>query len=84
MHIVAIAVLGQGVVYEATVAVWLGFLLTTIALCWLWAATVGRGPLEWVLHRVSTRAADIAPDELPAVGPPRSRHREPQPGQAHS
>ena len=67
VHIVVIAVLGQGVVYDATVEVWLAFLLTTIGLCWLWAATVGRGPFEWVLHRVSTRAADIAPDVLPPL-----------------
>ncbi|MET0788217.1 MAG: DUF418 domain-containing protein [Cellulomonas sp.] len=65
VHVVAIAVLGRTVVYDATVEVWLAFLLTTVALCWLWAATVGRGPLEWVLHRVSTSAADVAPDELP-------------------
>ncbi|WP_421732908.1 DUF418 domain-containing protein [Cellulomonas sp.] len=67
VHIVVIAALGRTVVYEATAEVWLGFLVTTVALCWLWAATVGRGPLEWVLHRVSTRAADIAPDRVPEV-----------------
>ncbi len=66
VHIVAIAALGKGVVYDATTEVWLTFILTTVALCWLWAATVGRGPLERVLHRVSTRAADVAPDRLPA------------------
>jgi len=75
VHIVAIAFLGQGVVYDATVEVWLAFVLTTIAVCWLWVVAVGRGPFEWVLHRVSTRAADIAPDELPqpadAPGSPR-------------
>ena len=65
VHIVVIAALGQGVVYDATVEVWLAFILTTIGLCWLWAVSVGRGPFEWVLHRVSTRAADIAPDVLP-------------------
>lgn len=65
VHVVVIATLGRTVVYHPTVAVWLAFVLTTIALCWLWATTIGRGPLEWVLHRVSTRAADVAPDELP-------------------
>jgi hypothetical protein len=65
VHIAVIALLGQSVVYDATVEVWLAFLLTTIALCRLWVVAVGRGPFEWVLHRVSTRAADIAPDRLP-------------------
>ena len=64
VHVVAIAVLGQGVVYDATPGVWLAFILTTIGLCWLWVVSVGRGPFEWVLHRVSTKAADIAPDRL--------------------
>ncbi|GEL98616.1 heparan-alpha-glucosaminide N-acetyltransferase domain-containing protein [Cellulomonas terrae] len=69
VHIVVIAILGQGVVYDATVEVWLAFLLTTIGLCWLWVVSVGRGPFEWVLHRVSTKAADIAPDVLPTPPP---------------
>ncbi|MBO3084805.1 heparan-alpha-glucosaminide N-acetyltransferase domain-containing protein [Cellulomonas fengjieae] len=65
LHIVAIALLGRGVVYDATVPGWLAFLVITVGLCWLWAVSVGRGPFEWVLHRVSTKAADIAPDRLP-------------------
>ncbi|KQY41924.1 heparan-alpha-glucosaminide N-acetyltransferase domain-containing protein [Cellulomonas sp. Root137] len=81
VHIVVIAALGQGVVYQATLEVWLAFVLTTTALCWLWAVSVGRGPFEWVLHRVSTRAADIAPDDLPP-SPPRSDTD--RAGQAHS
>jgi uncharacterized membrane protein YeiB len=89
VHIAVIALLGRGVVYQATLAVWLAFLLTTIALCWLWVVAVGRGPFEWVLHRVSTRAADIAPDVLPpapAPSPPTTLPAPP-PGstdQAHS
>ena len=66
-------------VYDATVEVWLAFILTTIGLCWLWVVSVGRGPFEWVLHRVSTKAADVAPDELPTP-PPVSDTA----GQAHS
>lgn len=69
VHIVVIAMLGQGVVYQTTVEVWLAFILTTVGLCWLWVVSVGRGPFEWVLHRVSTRAADIAPDVLPTPPP---------------
>lgn len=69
VHIVVIAILGQGVVYQATVEVWLAFILTTTGLCWLWVVSVGRGPFEWVLHRVSTKAADVAPDVLPTPPP---------------
>lgn len=74
VQILVIAVLGEDVVWEATTSGWLVFLLGTVALCWLWHATVGRGPLETVLHAVSLRAADVAPDDLPpradAPGPP--------------
>ncbi|WP_315095021.1 heparan-alpha-glucosaminide N-acetyltransferase domain-containing protein [uncultured Cellulomonas sp.] len=70
VHIVVIALLGRTVVYDATVGVWLAFVLTTTVLCWLWAVAAGRGPLEWVLHRVSTRAADTSPDELPVPTSP--------------
>ncbi len=58
VHVMAIAVLGDQVVRQPTVGGWLAFLGTTVALCWLWASTVGRGPFEWLLHRVSTAAAD--------------------------
>ncbi|MGY4645652.1 heparan-alpha-glucosaminide N-acetyltransferase domain-containing protein [Cellulomonas sp. URHB0016] len=64
VHIVAIAVLGDAVVREPTVGGWIAFLGTTVALCWLWASTVGRGPFEWLLHRVSTATADVGvPDD---------------------
>ena len=78
-------VLGQTVVYAARPSqVWLAFLLTTVALCWLWARSVGRGPLEWVLHRVSTRAADVAPDALPPRTTEPSAPSRPDSDQAHS
>ena len=64
-QLLVIAVLGDSVVWESTVGGWVTFLLVTIGLCWLWHATVGRGPLETLLHAVSVRAADVAPDELP-------------------
>jgi uncharacterized membrane protein YeiB len=83
VHIVVIAVLGKTVVYQATLDVWLAFVLTTIGLCWLWAASVGRGPFEWVLHRVSTKAADLTPDQLPPSTPVDEPER-PSAGQAHS
>jgi hypothetical protein len=84
VHIAAIAALGQGVVYDATLGVWLAFILTTIALCWLWVVAVGRGPFEWVLHRVSTRAADIAPDVLPRVAAPSDAEEPGSARQTHS
>ncbi|MEZ0447314.1 DUF418 domain-containing protein [Cellulomonas sp. ICMP 17802] len=78
VHVVVIAALGQTVVYDPSVEVWLAFLLTTVALCWLWATAVGRGPFEWLLHRVSTKAADVAPDELPAAPEPSPATRTPR------
>ena len=61
--------LGRGVVYDPTVTGWVWFLVGTLALCWLWHATLGRGPLELLLHAVSSRAADVAPDVLPERRP---------------
>jgi len=69
LHVVAIAALGEGVVREPTPGVWLSFLVSTLALCWAWQAWIGRGPFERLLHRVSTRAGDIAPDRLPEPTP---------------
>ncbi|GIG40132.1 hypothetical protein Cph01nite_18940 [Cellulomonas phragmiteti] len=68
-QLLAIALLGDQVVWQPTAGGLVGFLLVTVALCWLWHATLGRGPLELVLHVVSVRAADVAPDELPARRP---------------
>ncbi|MBO3087805.1 DUF1624 domain-containing protein [Cellulomonas sp. zg-ZUI40] len=65
-QLLVIAVLGDEVVWEPTLGSWLAFLLVTLALCWVWHATLGRGPLELLLHTVSLRAADVAPDVLPA------------------
>ncbi|WP_225214669.1 heparan-alpha-glucosaminide N-acetyltransferase domain-containing protein [Cellulomonas avistercoris] len=65
-QLLVIAVLGDDVVWAPTPASWLAFLLGTLALCWVWRATLGRGPLELLLHTVSVRAADVAPDVLPA------------------
>lgn len=65
VHVVVIALLGDGVVYAPAVASWLAFLVTTTVLCWSWRAVLGRGPFERLLHGVSTRAADVRPDVLP-------------------
>lgn len=68
-QILVIAALGDRVVYDASVGGWLAFLLVTVGLCWLWHATLGRGPLELLVHHVSVRAADVSPDALPARRP---------------
>lgn len=68
-QLLVIAVLGDDVVWQPSVGGWLAFLLVTVALCWLWHAMLGRGPLELLLHAVSSRAADVAPDVLPERRP---------------
>lgn len=64
-QLVALAALGPETVWVTSTGTWVAFLLVTVALCWLWHATLGRGPLESLLHVVSVRAADVAPDTLP-------------------
>jgi uncharacterized membrane protein YeiB len=64
-QLVVIRMLGDDVVWQPTTTGWLVFLLATVGACWLWHATLGRGPLERLLHVVSVRAADVAPDPLP-------------------
>ena len=64
-QLAALAALGPEVVYGATTGGWVTFVLVTVALCWVWHAALGRGPLEALLHVVSVRAADVAPDALP-------------------
>jgi len=67
VHIVVIAIVGDQVVFQQTVLGWLAFLGATIALCWLWTRYLGRGPLERVMHIVSTRAAQDARERAPAA-----------------
>lgn len=67
-HIVVIAVLGDGVVWETqsnAVLVW--FVLVTLAACTLWVRLVGRGPMEWLMRRVTVGAEPLA------AGPPPRR-----------
>ena len=64
-HILVIAILGTSVVWQPTVAGWLAFLGTTLVLCWAWARFLGRGPLERIMHGLSTRmAADSRAESL--------------------
>lgn len=69
IHVVVIALLGDGVVYAPAVGSWLAFLVVTTVLCWAWRTALGRGPFERLLHGVSTRAADVRPDLLPDTPP---------------
>ncbi|MGW6129654.1 heparan-alpha-glucosaminide N-acetyltransferase domain-containing protein [Cellulomonas sp. NPDC055163] len=62
VHVAVVAALGDDVVWEPTDAVWLTFLAVTVVACTLWRATLGRGPLERLLHAVSTRASDLGAD----------------------
>jgi uncharacterized membrane protein YeiB len=57
VHIVVIAIIGTSVVWQPTLLSWLAFLGTTTLACWIWARFLGRGPLERVLHEVSTTIA---------------------------
>lgn len=70
-QLVAIAALGEAVVWEPSTGTWLAFVGVTLAACWLWRAAFGRGPLERLLHTLAARAADVSPDELPARTPVR-------------
>lgn len=63
-HLVAIAVLGNDVVwYPESNGVLLWFIAITLAICLVWRLVIGRGPLEWLLGRA---VAGIVP-------PPRAR-----------
>lgn len=64
-QLVVLAAAGDDLVWAPRLRWWALFVVVTVALCWLWRATLGRGPLELLLHLVSVRAADVAPDVLP-------------------
>ncbi|QTE28672.1 heparan-alpha-glucosaminide N-acetyltransferase domain-containing protein [Pengzhenrongella sicca] len=68
-QIVAIAALGDVVVRQPHVGTHLAFLAVTLLAASAWHAWLGRGPLERVLHGLSTRAADSIAGAAPAPGP---------------
>ena len=73
-HLVVIAVLGDGVVWDASNAVLAAFVLVTLALTTAWRLTLGRGPLERLLHLLSTATGDaVAPRRGTAVPPAADR-----------
>lgn len=57
-HLVAIALLGDSVVWLPSNGRLLAFVGVTLALTWLWRTYLGRGPLERLLHELSTAVAD--------------------------
>ncbi len=58
-HLVAIWRLGTMVVWEPSNVRLLVFVVVTVAATWAWRSTLGRGPLELLLHRASTGIADL-------------------------
>lgn len=66
-QVVAIAVLGRGVVFDPSIIVTGAFVVVTVVVCTVWRATLGRGPLERLLHSASTAAADAV--ETAAAAP---------------
>lgn len=65
-HLVAIAILGNDVVWEARNGTLLAFVVVTLVLTTAWHLTLGRGPLERALHAASTVAGDAAGPRRPA------------------
>lgn len=65
-QIVAIALLGNEVVREPELGINLAFIVATLVFASTWRAWLGRGPLERVLHEVSTSAADSIIGPIPA------------------
>ncbi|PYF97260.1 Uncharacterized membrane protein YeiB [Georgenia satyanarayanai] len=54
VHIVVIAILGNDVVwFPESNAVLAWFVVVTLVACTLWMRLVGRGPLEWLMRRVT-------------------------------
>ncbi|WP_236123371.1 heparan-alpha-glucosaminide N-acetyltransferase domain-containing protein [Cellulomonas palmilytica] len=67
-QVVAVAVIGPAVVWEPRWESWVAFVVGTVLVCWAWRAWLGRGPLERLLHGVSTRVAErLVPRETPLV-----------------
>ena len=63
VHLVVIAALGRGVVFDPSNVRVVAFVAVTLVLTSAWRATLGRGPLERALHVVSTSVADaVVPD----------------------
>lgn len=57
-QVVVIAAVGPEVVWRPLATSWLALVVATVLVCWAWRTWLGRGPLERLLHGVSTRVAD--------------------------
>jgi uncharacterized protein len=56
LHIVAIALIGDGAFEQTDYGLYLGFLVVTLVAATLWRLTLGAGPLERLLAAVARRA----------------------------
>jgi uncharacterized protein len=59
VHVVIVAVIGSAAFEQEDNGLYLAFVGGALVVCSLWAAIVGRGPLEQLLTRVSRLAADV-------------------------
>lgn len=69
-HLVAIAALGDDAVWDPSNARLVVFVVVTLVLTTVWRALLGRGPLERLVHEVSTRIADSLVPRTPVPTPP--------------
>lgn len=77
LHIVAILAIGGPMSFISSNGIWLALVLGLLALCTLWAALLGRGPLERLTAWAARRSAGAAGPARPApaqsgadAGPP--------------
>lgn len=77
-HIIVIVIIGRDVFVEPSNARLMAFVVVTLAATSLWRATLGRGPLEWLLYASSTAAATAGVAAPPAA----QTIHGPDPGQA--
>lgn len=67
VHIVAIAILGDDVVwYPESNAVLVWFVAVALVGCTLWTRLVGRGPLEWLMRTLTVGSYQPTPRPIPA------------------
>lgn len=79
-HLVTIAVLGTDVVRSPSNVRLAAFVVVTLALTWAWRRYAGRGPLERLLHELSTSVADSVVPTGASAPPPPPRPTQPPPG----
>lgn len=65
-QIVVVAAVGPEIVWQPLLTSWLAFVAGTVLACWAWRTWLGRGPLERLLHGVSTAVAERVVPREPA------------------